>query len=412
MNGPDRTETAALPVLVYIIGTYPLLTTTFIDREIELLRRWGITLRVISLRRPGGLLSPEQEVLQADVAYVLPVDVGGLVMNHMRFLVGRPVVFSKVLFGLLTRPHPSQRARLKTLLHFGEGVEVAALIRREFPDVDHIHAHFADRAATVALVAGRLLDLPYSLTAHANDIYVEPTLLAEKISGASFVATCTGYNASFLACAAAGGSDIACIYHGLDAQQYRPDQTLRRGKLRLLAVGQLKEKKGFSYLIEACQILRADGYEFSCEIVGEGPLRAELEAQVRDFSLEEAVTLRGALEHHEVIAAYREAAIFVLPCITAADGDRDGIPNVILEAMAMELPVVSTRHSGIPEAVADGETGLLVTPRDAAALAAALAGLMSDAERRRRLGREGRHRVVEAFDVETNVQQLFDRFVG
>jgi len=113
-----------------------------------------------------------------------------------------------------------------------------------------------------------------------------------------------------------------------------------------------------------------------------------------------------------VIAAYREAAVFVLPCVTAADGDRDGIPNVILEAMAMELPVVSTRHSGIPEAVWDGETGLLVPPRDAVALAAALADLMSDGDLRRRLGQEGRRRVVKVFDAEANVRQLLDRFVG
>jgi glycosyltransferase involved in cell wall biosynthesis len=327
-------------------------------------------------------------------------------MNHLSFLIRRPWVFWQTLSGLLTAPHPSRRARLKTVLHFGEGVEVAALIRREYPDSDHVHAHFADRAAIVALVASRLLGLPYSLTAHANDIYVEPTLLAVKISEASFVATCTGYNAAHLARAAAVGSDVACIYHGLDAQQYLPDAALRRGRLLLLAVGQLKEKKGFAYLIEACQILRADGHEFSCEIIGDGPLRDELEAQIRDSSLEETVALRGALEHHEVIAAYREAAVFVLPCVTAADGDRDGIPNVILEAMAMELPV------GIPEAVADGETGLLVPPRDAAALAAALADLMSDGDYRHRLGREGRHRVVKVFDVEANVQQLLDRFVG
>jgi glycosyltransferase involved in cell wall biosynthesis len=411
MTTMDRMEATTPPMLVYVIGTYPLLTTTFIDREIELLRRWGVTLNVIWLRRPNRMLSPEQEVLQADVAYVLPVDVSGLVMNHLRFLIRRPVEFSKTLLGLLTKPHPSWRSRLKTLLHFGEGVEVAALIQRRFPECNRIHAHFVDRAATVALVAGRLLDLPYSATAHANDIYVEPTLLAEKISGASFVATCTGYNAAHLARLARDGSDLACIYHGLDAQRYRPDPTLQRDEIRLLAVGQLKEKKGFGYLVEACQILRGDGHEFSCEIIGEGPLHGELEAQVRDLSLKGTVDLRGGLEHHEVVAAYREAAIFVLPCVTAADGDRDGIPNVILEAMAMELPVVSTLHSGIPEAVVDGETGLLVGPGDAAALAEALAGLMDDAQYRLRLGREGRRRVVEVFDVETNVRQLLDRFV-
>jgi glycosyltransferase involved in cell wall biosynthesis len=412
MTETESGEAVDPPALVYVIGTYPLLTTTFIDREIELLRRWGLSLHVISLRRTTRMLSPEQEALRNDVEYVIPVDAGRLVMDHLRFLIHRPIVFWRTLLDLLAAPHPSWKARLKTLLHFGEGVEVAARIQRNFPESDQIHAHFADRAATVALVAGRLLGLPYSLTAHANDIYVGPTLLREKISGAVFVATCTGYNAAHLADVTGDGNGVACIYHGLDAQRYRPDATGQAPKTRLVAVGQLKEKKGFAYLVEACRILQEHEYDFSCEIIGEGPLRRELEAQIREHSLERTVALRGALEHHEVIAAYREAAIFVLPCVTAADGDRDGIPNVILEAMAMEVPVVSTNHSGIPEAVSDGVTGLLVAPRDATALAGALGRLIDDAEYRSKLGREGRRRVIEVFDQETNVKLLLDRFVG
>jgi glycosyltransferase involved in cell wall biosynthesis len=412
MTDSDRPEVPALPVLVYVIGTYPMLTTTFIDREIELLRSQGVAIHVVSLRRPIGLLSPDQEAFQADVAYVLPVNVGRLVVNHLRFAIRRPVVFWGTLFSLLAKPHPSWRARAKTLLHFGEGVEAATLIQRGYPESNQIHAHFVDRAAIVALVAGDLLGLPYSATAHAVDIYVEPVLLGEKISRASFVATCTGYNAAHLARVAGDGNDVTCIYHGLDAQQYRPDATEQISGLQFVGVGQLTERKGFAYLIEACRILRENGCDFSCEIIGEGPLRPELEAQIRECSLEGTVTLRGALAHHEVIAAYREAAIFVLPCVTPTDGGIDGIPNVILEAMAMEVPVVSTRHSGIPEAVDDGATGLLVAPGDAAALAVAMERLAGDAEYRARLGQEGRRRVIEVFDVEANVNRLLDRFVG
>jgi glycosyltransferase involved in cell wall biosynthesis len=180
----------------------------------------------------------------------------------------------------------------------------------------------------------------------------------------------------------------------------------------LLAVGQLKEKKGFDYLLEACRTLLDQRIEFDCSIVGEGPMRNALEAKIAELSLQDHVALLGGLPHNVLIERYSEATIFVLPCVTATDGDRDGIPNVILEAMAMGLPIVSTRHSGIPEAVEHGRTGLLVPPRDSRALADALARLIADENLRVRLGRSGRSRVVEAFDVGANVTKLLAEFIA
>jgi glycosyltransferase involved in cell wall biosynthesis len=279
---------------------------------------------------------------------------------------------------------------------------------------DHIHAHFVDRAALVALIAGRLLDKPFSATAHANDIYVDPVLLSEKIAQAKFIATCTRYNESHLRSMsnATSARKLKCIYHGLDVSKYHPQWRSRKPRPLLLAVGQLKEKKGFSYLLEACRMLLHRGVEFDCSIVGEGPVRNALETKIAELSLQHRVSLLGSLPHKVVIERYSEATIFVLPCVTATDGDRDGIPNVILEAMAMGLPIVSTRHSGIPEAVDHGRTGLLVPPRDSAALADALAQLIADEELRERLGRCGRRRVVEDFDVETNVMKLLAEFIA
>lgn len=407
----DKQSTNPLK-LVYIIGTYPLLTTTFIDREIQRLRQLGTAVQVISIRRPARKLSPEQEILQKTVRYLLPVGPLALLAAHLWFVLRRPAAYFQTLFYLLTRPYPTPEAWFKTIGHFGLAVYAAHVIRPYAST--QLHAHFVDRAATVALVASRLLDVPYSATAHANDIYVDPVLLPEKMAGARFIATCTGYNATHLA--DVNGSDLShkihCIYHGLESDNYRPQTRSQSGPPLLLAVGQLKEKKGFAYLLQACHLLQARGYAFHCQIVGEGPLRNELAGQINQLGLAGRVTLCGALPHEAVIAKYNQADIFVLPCITGADGDRDGIPNVILEAMAMELPVVSTRHSGIPEVVADGENGLLVPPADAPALADALAALLDDGNGRQQLGQQGRQTVLNDFSVAQNVDRLLAEFTA
>lgn len=405
-----------LPSVIYVIGTYPSTTTTFIDREIELLRRWGLPLEVVSLRRPAAHLSAAQRALQDDVTYVLPVRLRELVRSHVRMLVTRPIAYVVTLVYLLTRRHPSLRARVRTLLHFGEAVHAARLVAERSP-VDHVHAHFVDRATVVALVMGRLLGVPYSATAHANDIYVDPVLLDEKLAGASFVATCTRANASHLAAVAPGpaASRVVCIHHGLDLRAFdvgEPVDPVEPEVPLLLCVAQLRPKKGLADLIDACARLVGRGYDVRCRIIGEGPLRPELETRVRERGLEDVVEFAGALPHDEVLDHYRRASVFVLPCVVAPNGDRDGIPNALLEAMASKVPVVSTAHSGIPEAVEAGRSGLLVPPGDVAALTDALARLLDDPDLRRRLGAGGRDAVLASFDIEVNGRRLLQRFVA
>jgi len=405
-------DTAPRPQrLAYVIGTYPLLTTTFIDREIRMLRSWGVELNVISIRRPQTELSPEQTALEADTTYVMPVNWRQVLIHNLRYAFGRPRRYFTTLFELATEPHPTWTSRIRTVGHFGLAAHVAGIIS----DRDlghHLHAHFIDRAAVVALVAGRLLGLPYSVTAHANDIYVAPVLLRRKLADARFVATCTGYNEAHLA-SEAGAADvnITRVYHGLDLSAYPLVPRREHDPPTLVAVGQLKEKKGFLDLLDAAAGLRNRGYDFRCEIIGEGPLRSLLEHRIEALGLKDHVRLRGALPHDEVIAAYRTAAVFVLPCVVASDGDRDGIPNVILEASAMQLPVVSTHHSGIPEAVEHESTGLLVEPHAIAELTDALAKLLDEPATRADFGSAGRRLVAERFDVEANVKHLHEMFV-
>lgn len=400
--------------VAYVIGTYPLLTTTFIDREIDLLRSWDVDLDVVSIRQPTAMLSADQQDRRATVRYVRPAHARSVIAAQVRALASR--AYWSTLWELVREPHPSWRARLRTAGHVAVGAQVAHLLRGRAPD--RVHAHFVDRAAVVALTAARLLGVPYSATAHANDIYVDPVLLPLKLSRADFVATCTGFNLSHLRETLGAAADgVELVYHGLDVEHY--GGATRSSELgpssdpappRLLAVGQLKEKKGYAVLLDACAALMRDGRVFTCTIVGEGPDRADLERRIAELGLESVVELTGALGHDAVMTAYQQASVFVLPCLTTADGDRDGIPNVIIEAMASGLPVVSTRHSGVPEAVDHGVTGLLVAPGDAVELTAALAEVLDDAGLRRRLGTAGYERAADCFDIRTNTKDLYDRF--
>jgi glycosyltransferase involved in cell wall biosynthesis len=393
----------------YVVGTYPQLTTTFIDREIAALRAQGADITVVSIRPPHGPLSPEQEPIRNAVRYLLPAPARDVARAFGFWLLRRPIALLAETAWLLTRPHRGA-SRMRSLAYVSAGV-CAAYRLRDRRGV-HVHAHFVDRAATVAAIAARLLGTTYSATAHANDIYRDPFMLAEKVARATFVATCTEYNRAYLAgeVRPADASRVMCLYHGLDLDRYWPAPGERADPPTLLAVAQLKEKKGLRYLVEACAQLRDAGVAVRCEIVGEGPLRPELEAQVAELGVGDSVILRGALPHEEVLGRYRAATAFVLPSVVAADGDRDGIPNVILEAMAMELPVVSTPVSGIPEAVRDEETGMLVQPHDATAIASAVTRLLADPGRAAQLGGNGRRLVTERFDVTRNAERLLELF--
>ncbi len=406
---PDSNNSHNNKKLIYLIGTYPLLTTTFIDREILQLRQWGVDIQIVSIRKPPAdmRLSAVQKGLQADVVYLLPVDILKLILSNLYFLITRPLIFFGTLFYLLSRPHPSFSAWIKTFLHFGEGVYAAYLLRwQEFRE---LHAHFIDRAATVSLVIGKFLSKPYSMSIHAaEDIFVHPVLLDEKIDAARHIATCTKYNQKHIEMLLEKRLDhkISYIPHGLDMTIYQPHEERKNGVPLLLSVGQLSERKGFSQLIKACSLLKERGIRYRCEIVGQGPQRKALTEMISDLALENYVFLHGALPHEDVISYYEKANAFVLPCVQSADGNLDGIPNVLLEAMAMEVPVISTRISAIPELIEENVNGLLVEPYDANALADAIELLIASPQQAARLGRSGQESVLAEFDVQSNVRRF------
>jgi glycosyltransferase involved in cell wall biosynthesis len=281
--------------------------------------------------------------------------------------------------------------------------------------ITHLHAHFAHVPASVAHVVHLLTGLPYSVTAHAKDIYTSPPdRLAIRLRAARFVVTCTGYNAQYLAglMGTAAAQRLHRIYHGVDLHRFgpnsctAPDPRTPGDTPTILAVGRLVEKKGYPYLIDACRLLIDRGYDVRLRIVGAGEMKDALRRHIAEVGLDERVELLGARSQDEVIELYRTATVFTLPCVVLDNGDRDGIPNVLVEAMRVGLPVISTAVSGIPELVVDEETGLLVPPRDAQALASALGRLLDDAELRARLAAGAAHRVAHEFDLAANAAML------
>jgi len=398
--------------IAYIMGKFPYLTTTFIDREILEVERNGIKLVLISIRRPDSFeMTPEVRRLAQKTKYILPVTWYKFLMANVYFMLTQARAYFSTLFYLLTRPHENLRLRIKTLLHFAEGIRATEILIPE--GINHIHAHFADRAAIVALVASRILKIPYSITAHANDIYVSPVMLSEKIVNAKFVTTCTAYNKDYLERKI--GHRVELIYHGIELNEKLPESQPAQNQGRtplILSVGQLNEKKGFAYLIEACGFLKSQGRNIQCEIIGEGPGRKELVRLIDKLVLKNSVVLCGALSNNEVMARYAQADLFVLPCVLASDRGRDGIPNVLIEAMANQLPVISTWLSGIPEVVADKVNGLLVPPKDSEALATAIAKLLDEYQLCKKFGLKGRQKVEQKFDIKKNTGLFIELLMG
>ncbi len=268
----------------------------------------------------------------------------------------------------------------------------------------------------MAMFAGLLSDLPFSFTAHAKDIYLPKLnpgdLLRLKLRRAKFVVTCTGANHHHLQEVCSQGAPIHTIYHGVDTARFAPSVDRQVPPIpTILSVGRFVEKKGFPFLIEACRIIREHGVPFYCRIVGEPDEQTDLvQDLIRRYHLEQEVSIGPGVSQEELRAIYQGSTIFVLPCHIVDNGDRDGIPNVLAEAMASGVPVISTAVSGIPELIDNRCNGLLVAPRDPMALAKAIEELLVDADFRNSLAQAGRETICRIFDSRETTRKLFDLF--
>ena len=403
--------------IAYVMKRYPRLTETFILNEIRTMERLGADLHIFSLLQPEP---PPHHPMVREVkapVHALPATfvakLAKLIRAHGATAATAPRGYLKALgYALIwSARSPAPFGLWKQFIRAGF---VATVCRQV--GIRHLHAHFANDPTEVVHFVSLMTEISFSFTAHAKDLYLTPKRIVRRRSrAATFVATCTGYNARYLRdlVEADERQKIQLVYHGIDlsmfAVQVPPDAApAAESAYRVLSVGRLVPKKGHEHLIAACAKLRDAGYEVRCRIVGGGPLQAELTAQIARLRLENAVSLEGSMTHAELIGLYRQADLFALAPRITDDGDRDGIPNVIAEAMAAGVPVVSTDVSGIPELVRHERTGLLVPPNDSTALATAIARLITSPELAHSLAASARALLETEFDLLKTTVQLHD----
>ena len=392
----------------YVLKRFPRASETFIAQEILELERRGARVVVFAL---GENDVPAEHAWLDEIAAPVHACDGIALSEAWKWLHARAggSASDRLRCEALLRSafgHPSRRGRHRLC----EAVALAAAATGL--GVDHLHAHFANEPTFVALLASRLLGVPFSFTAHAKDIYAKSPgaeVLAEQAAAAAFVVTVCEANRRHLAeLLGPLAAKVRTLFNGVDLELLCPPKGPRRraGGARLLCVARLVEKKGVDLLLRAIAQLRERGLEATCTVIGEGPEREALERLRGELGLDQAVALPGCLPHEAVVAAMRGADLLVQPCRVAADGDRDALPTVLLEAMACGLPCVSTPVGGVAEIIEHRRTGLVVPPENPWALARAIEELLGRPERRRAFAAAGRRRAEELFDRRRNVARL------
>jgi len=386
--------------LAYLVKAFPRVSETFILNEILELERQGFDLRIYSMIDPPERLRHQVfQQVRSPITYLpnpLWRSMHRVVADHLRQMWRAPRAYFKAMSRAISSRDSEMIERF---------TQAGCLARRlEQDGITHLHAGFVHSPGSVAWVASMMTGIPFSLASHAKDLYhSNPTLLRKKLVDARVIFTCTRYNIPHLKRMAEGDRiRVRHAYHGTDLSRFQFG-TYAQGKPPVvLAVARLVEKKGLDTLIRACARLRDRGRDFRCHIVGEGELKKELAEMIRKYKLSRVVTLEGALDQGEVLAWYRRATIFALPCVVTLNGDRDGIPNVLIEAAACGVPIVSTPVSGIPELIEDGVSGLLVPPHEPDELANAMDEMLKSVVLREKLRVNARAKVVKAFDVRRN----------
>ncbi len=386
----------------YVLKTYPRVSQTFVLTEILAHERAGLDMDIFSLRRTddtrfhAALSRVKSPVFQIERASTRVNAVLDGLREHARYLPG----FWRVV--------EESGADAEDLLQAAQLSR--AIIDRE---ISHLHAHFGTVATVVARLAAQITGVSYSFTAHAKDIYHESVVedeLRQKLDDAAQVITVSQFNVNHLRKTfGSAARDVKLVYNGLDLEDFRIEPYDARPPY-ILGVGRLVEKKGFEFLLQACAVLRDRGVQFQCEIVGGGALESALRSQVVALGLQDQVLMSGAMSQDDIKEKIRGAALLAAPCVHAGDDDRDGLPTILLEAMALGTPCVSTPVTGIPEVVRHEETGLMVSEGNALALADACQRLLED----RRLGSElvsrARSLIEERFDIDKNTDQLRETF--
>ena len=398
--------------VAYIMSRFPKLTETFVLYEILAVETQGVRVELFPLMREHTQTMHTEARPLVERAQFTPFISPAIVLSNLRALITQPRAYLGALATSLRATWGSLRYLGGILVFFPKAVHMARLMKQQ--NVRHIHAHFASHPAAAAFIIHRLAGIPYSFTAHGSDLHRDQHMLCEKVREAAFTVTISGYNAQIIRdrCGAAA-HDVVVVRSGVDTGVFQAaEQVSTDGPLKILCIGSLHEVKGQTHLIEACRLLRERGVAFECNLIGGGEDRDKLEQQVAAANLGDVVHFRGQVPRSEVLAALQSADVLVTPSVPSQDGRREGIPVVIMEAMASGLPVVASRLSGIPELVDDGINGVLIEPGDSQGIAEALAALAQDSDRRHQYGGAGREKVIQSFDLHQNAARLVRMFGG
>jgi glycosyltransferase involved in cell wall biosynthesis len=383
----------------YLFERFPSFGQTFCYREVAALERQGLKVQVYSIRRPAG--EPKQDWDEQLVRRVHYLPEESALVREVDQALRAGKVSQEARAAIEKWGRQSDFLRLYQAVYVG--------LRLQQDGLHHLHAHFAGMAARTAFWIKEFFGIPYSFTAHANDIFAPRDFvisLAKLMESAAAIVTVSDYAAGLLKERyPESAAKVHRIYNGVDLSRFHsPD--FGSGIPAIISIGRLIEKKGFADLIEACRLLQPRGRSFSCEIIGEGPLEAALRAQIAQAGLQSVVRLAGPQTQSQIALRLATATIFVLPCMREEGGGMDNLPTVIIEAMAAGLPVISTPLAGVPEMVEHEGSGELVPEHDPKAICAAMERCIADPVRARRFGDRGREIAREKFSIEASAQAL------
>ena len=393
--------------VAYIMSRFPKLTETFVLFEMAALERHGFEVALFPLLRENTRLMHDQARPWMSRAHFLPFLSWPILWAQWYYLRRRSFAYLRLWWEVLSGAWGSLNFFLGALGILPKAVRFA--YEMSLLNVQHVHAHFANHPAVAALAIHRLTGIPYSFTAHGSDLHKDRHMLCRKVKQAAFVVTVSRYNQEVIVreCGEAARSKVRVIHSGVETDVFRPSNEAARDRpYTILCVGTLHEVKGQSYLIEACRKLHQRGIDFVCHFVGDGPDRRRLERQCAKAGLEDRIVLHGQKTRDELIQILAGADVLVAASVPTRGGKREGLPVVLIEALACAVPVVASALSGIPELVEPERTGLLVPVRDSESLADALQRLHDEPDLRRRLGSAGRERVMSEFDLDQTVMAL------
>jgi colanic acid/amylovoran biosynthesis glycosyltransferase len=383
----------------YLFERFPSFGQTFCYREVAELYRQGVAAPIFSIRNPKDEPAQDWDARIVQRVHYLPEEKE--LLDDVRRASKKGRLAAEIVAALDGWGRRTDFLRLYQAVYVG--------LRLQEAGISHVHAHFAGMAARTAFWIAKFFPITFSFTAHANDIFAPSKFeigLDKLVEAARVIITETDYAEKFLRERFPERADrIHRVYNGLNLAEFGR-ATFSSDSPSIVAIGRLIVKKGFADLIRACALLAERGRSFRCDIFGEGPLENQLRAQIEQLGLQEFVQLPGPKPQHELREHLANASVFVLPSVPEPDGGMDNLPTVIMEAMATGLPVVSTRIGGIPEMVIDNQTGFLVQPEDAVALAGAIENVTNDRSLGQRLGQVGCEQAQKLFSIEKNVREL------